>query len=241
MRGSRKGPAIAAAGLAALACGFALLGRWQLERAGVNAAISERFAAGGALGFVEPPFEDPTSLRFRRVRLNGRFDDASHILLDNMTHAGRAGYQVLSVFEPTGWDKAVLVNRGFVASDGVRTRLPDVTASGEPTVVTGKIDFLPRAAIRFPSTPEQEGSVYVLSFPSIAEIETLIGRDLEPFQVLLDSAGPGFTRDWQPPPDRSTRNLAYAYQWFALGLAAVIAAVGVVVRARRPAASGTAP
>lgn len=219
-----------------LALAFAGLGRWQLQRAAESGALTARFAAAESAGFIEPPVADPATVRFRRIRLNGRFRNDGHVLLDNMTHDGRAGYQVLSVFEPDVGGPGILINRGFVPIEGDRSRLPDAAVSEQVTTITGRIDRLPRAALDLGPGAPSPGPLYVLSYPTVDEIEAVLGRELAPYQVLLDaSAGPGFRRDWPAPDDRAPRNVAYAVQWFALALAAGAAAVGMLVSARRRA------
>lgn len=236
---------LAAVTLLLLAAGFAWLGRWQLDRAAANRALADRFAAGPSLDFVEPPVTDPASLRFRRLRLNGHFVNDSQVLLDNMTLDGRAGYHVLTVFVPVGGGPDVLVNRGFVPIVTDRTELPDVAVDESPRTITGMIDALPRAALNLGAGAGagSASGLPVLSFPTLSEVESTLGRRLAPFQVLLDPAEPsGFLRDWRAPGGLATRNLGYAVQWFALALAALVGALGLgraAHRARRRRAGGS--
>jgi surfeit locus 1 family protein len=73
-----------------------------------------------------------------------------------------------------------------------------------------------------------------LSFPDFAAIEAALGKEVQRFQLLLDPAAPeGFVREWAPPADRADRNVAYAVQWFGLGVLALVIAVGMVLKGRR--------
>jgi len=52
--------------------------------------------------------------------------------------------------------------------------------------------------------------------------------------VLLEpTAEDGYVRDWQAPGMAPERHVAYAGQWFALGLGALAAAIVMAVRAMR--------
>ena len=85
------------------------------------------------------------------MRLNGHYDSAHQVLLDNMSYRGRPGYQVLTpLITPDG---DVLVNRGWVPADGNRAVLPDVGVDDTPREVIGRIERLPRPGIRLASIP----------------------------------------------------------------------------------------
>lgn len=220
------------------AAGFVSLGRWQLDRAEVNRAIESGYAEAAGL----PPLDGPVGaaeaeqLRYRRIRLEGRYRPERQVLLDNMTSNGQVGYEVLTPFD-VGSSRLVLVNRGFVPASPDRRELPDVALDSEPATVTGRIDRLPRAALSLGrASPEGSAQLTVLSFPDYAAVETALGRAVYPFQVLLDPESPqGFTREWAPATDRDERNVAYAVQWFGLAALAAVLAVGSAIRSHRRA------
>lgn len=224
------------------AAGFTSLGRWQLDRAEVNRAIEASFVEARELPVLEraPDSADLEAYRYRRIRLDGRYLPETQILLDNMTHEGRAGYAVLTPFE-TGGGRLVLVNRGFVPAAADRSLVRDVTLTQAASSIRGRIDRLPRAALSL-GTPEpvRNGQLVVLSFPDVADIEAVLGRELLPFVILLDPSEPdGYVRDWAPVANRDERNIAYAVQWFGLALLAIAIAIGSVVRDCRRAGGAT--
>ena len=224
---------VAVGALVLAAAGFAALGRWQLARAEVNRAIVEQFDNVRALSPIEEPVTGADAFRYRPMRLRGHYAAESQVLLDNMTSHGVAGYQVLTPFR-TG-DGLVLVNRGWVPASPDRSELPDVALnSTDDVVVTGRVDALPRAALRLGEpAPVRPGPLVVLSFPDFDAIEVALGTSVERFQLLLDpAAAEGFVREWDPPRDRSDRNIAYAVQWFGLALLALVISVGMVLRRR---------
>jgi surfeit locus 1 family protein len=216
--------------------GFGLLGRWQLERAEVNRNIEQQFAEFDALPALEAPLADVSveQHRFRRITRAGHYRPEIQILLDNMTHDGVAGYQVLTPFVANGTDRLLLVNRGWVAASWDRSVLPDAGVAGLAASISGRIDRLPRAGLDLGASAAADGPLRVLSFPTFDQIEAELGRPVHAFQLLLDPAETnGFERNWGPPEGRADRNIAYAVQWFALAVLALSIAIGAVVRCYR--------
>lgn len=220
-----------------LAAGFAWLGRWQLDRAEVNRALEARFADAATMPVLQRlvPDEAVDEHRYRRIRLEGRFEAGRQVLLDNVTRNGRAGYEVLTPFSIEGSDRLVMVNRGWLASAPDRAELPDVALLDGARVISGRIDRLPRAALSLGQDAAAEaGPVIVMSFPDFGEIEAALGRRLQHFQLLLDAdEEDGFLRDWGPRTGLADRNIAYAAQWFGLSILALAIGVGSVARRRR--------
>jgi surfeit locus 1 family protein len=218
-----------------LAAAFALLGHWQLRRA--DEALAE--AAELARRAVAPELESiaaldaPADLRYRRVALRGHYLPETQVLIDNMTHAGTVGYHVLTPFAATNGTIAV-VNRGFVAAPPSRNDLPDVAVSTEERTVRGRLDTLPKPALRLEAEETSvAGAARVMSFPERADLERVFGRPVAAYQILLDAAEPeGFVRAWEPDGVRAERNLAYAGQWLALSAATLVAALAWVFKSR---------
>lgn len=210
------------AALFGLAAGFTALGAWQLGRAEGNRELVDRFDTAGALPALTAPVEDPDSARYRKLSLRGRFLAEPQVLLDNRVHGGIAGYEVLTAFEVPGHDRLVVVNRGWVPAAERRDLLPDVAIEGSSRRIVGRVDSLPRIGLDLGNGELDPGrAAYVLSYPTFADLEAVLGRGVYRFQLLLDEAQDGvYTADWRPPADRSTRNLAYAGQWFLFAIMA---------------------
>lgn len=226
----RFAPSFAGTALAVLGVGLCVaLGAWQLDRAAQQRALAGAFESGGGAP-VSWDGAAPTVARYQRVRLAGAYDSARQFLLDNMSHAGVAGVQVLTPLRLAG-GRLVLVNRGFVPLAGDRTRLPDVAVGTHPREVTGRVDVLPRPAIELATAP---GAAWprLVSFPTAAELGALLDVELPGQVVLLDATEPdGYVRDWRAPGMPPDRHLGYAVQWFALA-AAVLVTWLVVSRTR---------
>jgi len=211
--------------LVVLCAAFIGLGRWQWQKGNVREAEWERFARGtdqlkvlDAQGLIDVP-------RFQRVSLNGRFDAVHQFLLDNRTHGGRAGYEVLTPLQrPDG--RVALVDRGWVPFTGLRDRLPGVAlARSDLVTVTGRTDNLPSAGLASGRAAPPAGGNWpkVTSYPTFQELTVALGRPLEPRILLLDAQQPdGYVREWQPPGMPPLQHWSYAIQWWAFAALAVI-------------------
>ena len=216
---------------------FLSLGTWQLWRAEQRAASFAAFSQAGGDPALSVPIgaDEFETHRFRWLELRGQYLSSRQILLDSMTHEGRAGYQVLTPFRPSGSDPWVLVNRGWVPAYPERQRLPGVDVGEAARVVRARIDALPRPGLTFddPGGAADRWPQVVL-FPTIEDLEVRLGHALRPYQLLLaPEAEDGFVRDWRPRAMTPQRHIGYAIQWYSF--AAVLAVMGVVVglRARR--------
>lgn len=207
------------------------LGAWQLDRAGQSRAQLEAYASGAAAPVALPPASRLLP-RYTRVRLSGRYLPERQFLLDNMTHAGVAGYRVLTPFATDGGD-IVLVDRGWLPLGPSRAVLPAVAVGGEARALAGRVDALPRPGIELGAAPARGPWPRVVAYPRLAELGAALGRQLYPQVVLLDpDAADGYLRDWHPgglPPER---HVGYAVQWFALALTLVVGYLFASLRRR---------
>jgi surfeit locus 1 family protein len=231
--------AVAIVGLTLLAALFGSLGAWQLRRADENRALAEQFAAGGAAPLSDLPAALTAGNRFHAVEVRGAYAAAPQFLLDNMSHDGVAGYHVLTVLRVEGSTRRLIVNRGWIGGGSDRRTLPDVSASTEPRLITGRIERLPQPGIRLGeppalvSVPTTE-SVAVVEYPTMAELAAQLGQPLFDYQLLLDPAeSGGYARDWRAPGVAPERNQVYAGQWLLLAVGALGAAVAIAIRSVR--------
>lgn len=197
---------------------FGSLGRWQLDRAEEKRELFAAFEAGSDSVIELPAGLDPVE-RYRRVTTQGRYDASRQFLLDNMTHDGVPGVQVLTpLLRDDG--TALIVNRGFIPSSGRRSELPDLPAGGELRRVSGRMDFLPRPAVEL-EAPASGGWPRLVSFPRTDDLTAALQVPVHPQVLLLDAGQPdGYLRDWQPPGMTPEKHIGYAVQWF--GLAAAV-------------------
>jgi surfeit locus 1 family protein len=203
---------------------FALLialGRWQLTRAAEKRALFAEFAAGSDATLSLANTGSDGLLRYQHVVAAGRFESDHQFLLDNMTHAERAGFRVLTPFALDD-GRTVLVDRGWIPLGRTRTDWPPLDVATDAREVRGRIDELPVPGIRL-SGPATEKTVTawprLMNYPERAELEAALGTKVYPRILLLDKdQEDGFLRDWAPPGFPPERHVGYAIQWFAMAL-----------------------
>jgi surfeit locus 1 family protein len=218
------------------------LGFWQLRRADEKRTIIDQFA-GGATTTQLLTAANVTELPYlQHVMIQGKFDSARQVLLDNMPSSrdaagfGKPGFRVLTPLLIDG-GQWVLVDRGWVPLGRTRAELPDVTVSGADRSVRGRLAELPRAGIRMQGEPSPQTWPRVLNFPTLPELKALYNAEILPRIVLLDDTEPdGFKRDWSTRysigefgPDK---HIGYAVQWFGLSLALLV--IYFVIALRTP-------
>jgi surfeit locus 1 family protein len=204
---------------------FIRLGFWQWDRGNTRQAEWTNFARGADKAVALDSRGLDQVPRFQRVSVLGRFDTEHQFLLDNRSHAGRPGYEVLTPLErPYG--QLALVDRGWVPFTGSRGRLPSVVLkSPDQVLVTGRVDDLPSAGLASGRAAPTSGDGWpkVTSYPTMSELSAALGQKLESRIVLLDPQQPdGYVRDWHPPGMQPVRHWSYAIQWWAFAAVAII-------------------
>jgi surfeit locus 1 family protein len=208
-----------------------LLGDWQLERASWKQALVDAHAERAQqpavpLATLTPDFSDA---QYRTVLVSGRYDLDHQLLLDNRTHQGYAGYQVLT---PLWMDNGlrVLVNRGWALANPDRSVLPDLPGPAGTVTLTASIKLPPEKIFRLDEVEESgRGWPRVVQQVEMQQLQQYLGYEVLPVLLLLDKDDAhGFVRAWQPvygvTPDK---HRAYAMQWFTLALVLVLIYIGV--------------
>jgi surfeit locus 1 family protein len=203
-----RGWTLAAAGLAC-AAGIAL-GNWQTGRA----------AEKRALGALE------------RVVLEGEFVPRFTVYLDNKTHRGKVGYEVITPLRVKGSDKQgsaehVLVNRGWVEAARTRDVLPEVaTPAGEVRIEGVSLARLPRVLMAGKAEGKVRQTIDIGAYAAETGLR-LQPRVLEQHSDTRD----GLARDWPPHDAGAEKNEGYALQWYSLAALAVV--LGIVFSFRK--------
>lgn len=207
------------------------LGNWQSERADTKRELQARYdAAERAYPIhVGSVLLDRDSLLYRKLEVEGEFDDTHTILLDNRVLNGVAGYQVLTPLRIKGGSLAILVNRGWVAAGRTREHVP------APMTPAGVVRLQGRAAdprtryIELADTQPQGRVWQNLDFDRYA---ALTGLKLQPILLLQTSSlADGLQRNWARPDSGVATHVSYALQWY--GLAATLAVLWLVMNLRR--------
>lgn len=203
-----------------------VLGVWQLDRANEKTQIIQEYAQRREQPPVAFPhsIEDPAYWRYRRVRVGGRFDPQHQFLLDNQVNKGEIGFNVLTPLITLNHNQMILVDRGWVPLVGDRERLPEIATPIEAVRLDAQVYVPLGQGFRLGSiTQDQRDWPKVIQYIDLEALSALLGRDLEPMILRLDPASPyGYRRNWPVVSAGPERNLAYAFQWFALAAALLV-------------------
>lgn len=206
------------------------LGNWQSERAETKRALQARYDAAvrEAPIHVGSTLLDRDSVLYRKLEVEGVFDDAHTILLDNRVMDGVAGYHVLTPLQIDGGSRAILVNRGWVAAGRTRDRVPaPPTPAGVVRLEGMAVDPHTRYVELAPTAPQ--GRVWQnLDF---ARYAATTGLRLQPVLLLqTSSAADGLQRSWPRPDSGVNTHVSYAFQWYSL--AATLTVLWLIMNVR---------
>ena len=235
MSGAFRAPAwawlLAAAGVSL----FGALGQWQLGKG----QAKQRMAAAMADRAAEPEIISatlgaPFGLQVRRAQATGTWLAEGQLLLDGQSNRHRPGYRVWTpLLLPGG--AAVMVDRGWIPHD--RAGFDPAAVPAGAQTVSGAWRALPQPGLRLEGTvncPAQKTFPAVVLYPTPDDLECLLARPVVGGLLLLDPDAPGgFVREWTDFGFPPARHFGYAFQWFALAVAAVVIFV-VVNRRQRP-------
>jgi len=197
------------------------LGNWQRHRAAEKDALRAQLDASMSqvpLDLAVLP-ENAAASRFRPVRVQGTFDAAHQLLLDNKVHAGRVGYDVVTPLRIASSGAYVLVDRGWIAQGASRAQLPKVDPPPGPTIVDGRINL----PARYFELTTGTAAGPVVENLDIGRIAAKSGLVLAPFVIEQTGEGDGLLRDWPAPDFGAEQNRSYMLQWYAFaGIALVL-------------------
>lgn len=227
-----------------LAALFVRLGVWQSRRHAERSEwneLRERRAGLPALDLGASPPPPVDSVRWRRVRLTGRYDAAREIVLRARAHEGVPGVELLTPLRlGRGADgPAVLVLRGWLpAPDGLRADLARGWPGSDPdTTIAATVEGVAETAwaerdARPLSVPYDGREHVVLVAPDLDAAREALPYPVAPFWVRATDPGPvgPALRPPRAPEGGPGPHLAYAIQWFSF---AAIALGGTFIYLRR--------
>jgi surfeit locus 1 family protein len=210
---------------------FVSLGNWQWQRGAAKQASWEQFERAPASEQTRHSVEGTT--RFQHLRIEGRYEPERQFLLDNRSHAGRPGYEVLTPFALAD-GRRLLVNRGWIPFTGYREQLPDVAFEAQaPTQIAGRLDDLPAAGLASGRAAPAADAPWpkLTSFPTREELEAALGVKIAERILLLDPQMPdGYLREWSPPGLAPERHFSYAIQWWGFAVVLLVLYFGLNFR-----------
>jgi surfeit locus 1 family protein len=210
------------------------LGFWQLDRAAQKRALLAEYTAGGTAARlrIDAGLESVDGLQYQPATVTGRYD-RRQFLLDNRTHDGMVGYQVLTPLRLSRSEAGVLVNRGWIPLGGSRGQLPELPVDDQQRTVLGRIKDVSQQGFTLGEEQPRDGWPYRVLRVDTDHLSRELGYPLLPMQLLLDPDQPdGFVRDWRPLTFGPERNTGYAVQWFALAVTLLVIYLAVNLRKR---------
>jgi surfeit locus 1 family protein len=213
--------------LALTLCGmavFIVLGLWQLDRAELKEGIEARFQQRLGEDYRSwSATQDDEDIEYRRLLLQGRYDNEHSLLVDNQLHRGRAGYYILTPLQLRDSDRVVLVNRGWAAWGESRDHPAPIAAPSNADGVAGIAYFPGEPALAMGGLQLSEGWPQLIPYIDIDALQVAYDNRLLPWVLWLAPEQPGaYVRDWKPVWMRPEKSRAYATQWFAFAALALI-------------------
>jgi surfeit locus 1 family protein len=197
---------------------FTGLGVWQINRGLEKRATSQAFDAQS--GFAQ--WSNGMEIRpYQKLKATGRFDNEHQFLLDNIIINSRYGHYVITPLLIDDNEPLLLVNRGWIEKTGQELDPSRIKLASLDLTVRGRAGSLPKAAYRM-GDPIGAESVWPHQavYPALVELSAALGRDVQPFVLLLDPEEQhGYLRNWEPAEMGPAQHFGYAFQWFAMAAA----------------------
>ena len=195
------------------------LGQWQLRRAaqkeGAQATIESKNSLTPLDGRAVSASQKLLEEVHRRAVLEGVWQAAHTVYLDNRPMNGRSGFWVVTPMKLQGTGQVILVQRGWVPRDFVdRTQLPPVTTPNGTVTVQGRIAPPPSKLFEFSGieTGAIRQNLDMVAFQQETGLPLIN-------QVSVLQTGPaseGLLREWASPGFGIDKHYGYAFQWFGL-------------------------
>lgn len=194
------------------------LGQWQLRRAaqkeGIQNAINAKNRLPALDGRALTATENIVDEVYRKVALQGVWQSAHTVYLDNRPMSGKAGFWVMTPLALQDTGQVILVQRGWVSRDfSDRTRLPEVITPAGLVRIEGRIAPPPSKLYEFKGA--DTGPIRQNLDLAAFSLET--GLPLLEVSLLQTGApSEGLMREWTAPNLGVDKHYGYAFQWFGL-------------------------
>lgn len=201
---------------ALLVAQFAALGAWQISR-GLEKRAEQQLYRDDT-GFT--PWQHGLEVRpYQRLEAFGEFDGAHQFLLENIIVNSRYGYYVITPLIGLTGEPVLLINRGWIEKTSEPLDLKRLKVPEGRVTVRGRAGSLPRAGMKMGDAVNAgDDWPKTAVYPSSEEIAAALGRDVQPFVLLMDHEEEhGFLRQWVPTEFGPGKHFGYALQWFAMG------------------------
>lgn len=208
---------------------FVLLGLWQLRRLDERRSANARSEAQLALdpvAFEALPGAPGGEIAGRRVLIEGRYDPERELLLRARSYRGEPGWHLLTPLLLDD-ERALLIDRGWLPQPLDETPVPQAAPPTGRVALEGRL-FAERDPPSGPLVPRDppEGDLEVAYYIDTDRLAGQFPYRLEPYYLELERQTPAQAGELPVPPEAPElsegSHLAYAVQWFAFALIALI-------------------
>jgi len=222
-----------------LMLGMLRLGVWQLDRAEQKQLILDQVnfrSQQAAIDMSDKKLIDVELDRYRKVMLKGTYLSDKTIYIDNQVINGQVGYLVFTPFMSADQSYTVMVNRGWVSVGESRAKLPEVSTPAGIQSLAGRLNLPPAQPPYWNDNyPVAQGKLW--AYLPLDEYASQMQLSLSPLVVELapeNAADSQFVIQWAEINDEwVAKHQGYAFQWFAMALAFLIACLILLIRQRK--------
>jgi len=201
------------------------LGQWQTRRAVAKQTLEHNMLSrsaqaplkAGEIVMGQSPEE------FRRIALEGEFLSSWPLYLENRPYQGRPGFYLLMPLRLKGSDQLVWVARGWFARDVTdRTRIPTLSVPSAPVRIEGLVRTHASRVMQLGERSATQPGAILQNF-ELSELPTLSGLSVHAFIIEQNNdTHDGLVREWPVASAGVEKHRGYAFQWYALALAALL-------------------
>lgn len=202
--------------------GLIALGFWQLDRAEQKRHLKQLFEQRqNAPAVAIQQLDSQADLRYQPVFMRGHFIAEKNYLLDNKIYKGRVGYELISVFQPAASKSWLLINRGWIAGDPSRQKLPQIAPLSGTLELKGEV-YVPLGKMMVLAETAEQGWPRVIQQLDMARISQQLQHPVFPYTIRLAEDQPGVKqRNWPVVNVQPEKHTGYAVQWFAMAVTVV--------------------
>lgn len=206
------------------------LGFWQLDRAVLKQQQLDIYQARSIQAPLKLKPKDAIAtmrtddLLYSSIEAQGLYDSKRSFLIDNRVHKGQVGFYVITPFTVEKSNNVVLVNRGWIKGNRLRSELPVFDTPNAKISIKG-LGYLPSKNFFAVDNVKIDTQNYPVVIQSIdyAAIKEALGMNVYPFILRLDPTDKsGFIREWPVVTSSPEKSQSYAAQWFTMGLVVLI-------------------
>ena len=180
----------------ALCLVFIRLGDWQWDRGVRRQAEWDAFARGADAPMTLGAQRLGSLPRFKRISVPGTWDVERQFLIDNRSHGGLPGYEVLTPLRLSD-GRVLLVDRGWVPFTGSRAHLPVISLGRTaPVSLTGRLDNVPAGGLALGHAAPTTDSTWpkVTRLSHAGRVECRAGREGRTVDAAARSRQPRWLR-----------------------------------------------